>query len=74
MSFQSVSLVTTFGGCACCILIPLLVINVMMWVFMFTSDKACGRSLWGYGIALLILSACQSSGGKLVQPSGQQGR
>ena len=42
------------GGCACCLVIPLVVINIMMWVFMFKSDKECGSSLWGYGIALLL--------------------
>ena len=43
---------------ACSLLIPLVVINIMMWVFMFQSDTECGSSLWGYGIALLVLCVC----------------
>jgi hypothetical protein len=49
----------TMGGCACCLVIPpTVIINIMMWVFMFQSDTECGSSLWGYGIALLVLCVC----------------
>jgi len=56
------------GGCACCLVIPLVVINIMMWVFMFKSDKECGSSLWGYGIALLVLGCIQSCSSNALKP------
>jgi hypothetical protein len=48
----------------CCVGIPLLVINIIMWVFMFQSDKECGESLWGFGVFLLVLSALQACGSR----------
>ena len=59
------------GGCACCLVIPLVVINIMMWVFMFKSDKECGSSLWGYGIALLVFGCIHSGSSNALQPKPQ---
>ena len=60
------------GGCACCLVIPLVVINIMMWVFMFKSDKECGSSLWGYGIALLVFGCIHSGSSNALQPKPQR--
>jgi hypothetical protein len=51
-------------GLMCCTVIPLAVINIMMWVNMFESDKNCGPQLWNFGVVLLvmgILNSCLST-------------
>ena len=57
-----------FVALACSLLIPLVVINIMMWVFMFNSDKEGGSSLWGYGIALLVLGFIHTGSSRAAQP------
>ena len=42
------------------ITIPLFTISIMTWVFMFQSDKDCGRELWGFGVFLLVSSLLQA--------------
>jgi hypothetical protein len=53
---------------ACCVGIPMVVINIMMWVFMFGSDKECGNSLWGYGIFLIIVGIIHACNGRQSGP------
>ena len=60
------------GVSACCTVIPMIVINIMMWINMFESDKACGPRLWGYGIVVLVMGVfhgCTTSAG-----SGKRGQ
>ena len=42
-------------GLMCCTVIPLAVINIMMWVNMFESDKECGPQLWWFGLVLFVM-------------------
>ncbi len=53
---------------ACCVGIPMFVINIMMWVFMFESDKECGNNLWGYGIFLIIVGVVHACNGRQSGP------
>ena len=46
------------------ITIPPVAISIMMWVFMFQSDKDCGEELWGFCVFLLVSSFLQSCAGR----------
>jgi len=45
----------TTGCSVCCVGIPLMVINIMMFVAMFQSDKKCGPDLWSFGVVMLVV-------------------
>jgi hypothetical protein len=59
---------TSVMGCAmvgsawCCVGLPILGVQIALWVYMFQSDQACGPNLWGFGIFLIVLASCQLAG------------
>ena len=48
----------------CSVRLPVQGVQIAMWVYMFQSDKACGPSLWAFGIFFIILASCQLAASK----------
>jgi hypothetical protein len=57
-------------GCGiCCIGIPVAVINILMWVAVFESDKECGPALWKFAvftIAFAVLQVVSNCSARLI--------